>query len=544
MIEPFDNRDAPLRSQTKTGMLCYAGTDFLARCCLCVCQSISTTPTSQHHNLFSLGKKSKFWQSITIMTRYDHHPRFLDEQKDQASVLPCDESLCVSTTNFYSYFSCYAGNITEIALGNNAMCANGYIPRQIDEEPFHYFTCCPPISSSNKYEDDIKRHCSDVITLSKNTEEDTNGTAKCVNASQPYLRPMKNRTYLSHESFICCDSENDDTIDFLNITECVPFRDENYNEANVPSNEYGAIWSLSCNNFDTGFIYPNYIEDSSIRIRYECCKSSHDEATGPFITTGPYITDSAFKGTIYPQIVFSTIACICCTVLVIALLVPLVKHLQPPTRATPQHTSSATTTRTITSAPSTTTSRRSDYSSYNLYLIYLGVPDLVLNMYLVVMYSSYVLGYHNPWWSSYNILQSNIGVEFELSLLISCSTANLYLNTIVSYEIYLLLRNNHQVVRHKPPSFRRVSISAGSVCLLSIIVFCTNYFVHRAEVEANLRGNLAKRDNIRVALFTFSTLVSYIFPISCFFLIWGTIIYRKYTPSITGRLKELVHALR
>ena len=154
------------------------------------------------------------WRS----TRYDHHPRFLDEQKDQGSVLPCDESLCVSKTSFDSSFSCYAGNVTEFKDdGNDAMCADGYIPKNLDEEPISYFTCCPPMQSSY---DNIERHCSDVITLSKNTEDDTNDTAKCVNANQPYLRPMKNSTSLSHESFLCCDSEIDNTIDFLNITEC------------------------------------------------------------------------------------------------------------------------------------------------------------------------------------------------------------------------------------------------------------------------------------------------------------------------------------
>ena len=339
------------------------------------------------------------WRS----TRYDHHPRFLDEQKDQGSVLPCDESLCVSKTSFDSSFSCYAGNVTEFKDdGNDAMCADGYIPKNLDEEPISYFTCCPPMQSSY---DNIERHCSDVITLSKNTEDDTNDTAKCVNANQPYLRPMKNSTSLSHESFLCCDSDIDNTTDFLNSTECVPYNNENYDEAIIPSNKYGEIWALSCNNFDTGFIHPNYIADSSIGIgtRYECCKSSHDTATGPFIT------DSFFKGTVYPQILLATIACICCTILIIALLVPLVKHLLPPTRVTTQHTSpaTATTTRTIANTPSTTTSRKSDYSTYNLYLIYLCVPDLILNVYLVVMYSSYALGYYNPNFSGLVILDED-----------------------------------------------------------------------------------------------------------------------------------------
>ena len=213
-----------------------------------------------------------------------------------------------------------------------------------------------------------------------------------------------------------------------------PFN-ENYDEANIESNAFGAIWPLACNHPDTGFIHPNYIEDSGRGTRYECCKSSHDEVTGP------YITDSAFNGTIYPQIVFSTIACICCTILIIALLIPLVKHLLPRTRATTQRTSPAmaTTTRTIANTPSTTTSRKSDYSTYNLYLIYLCVPDLILNVYLVVMYSSYALGYYNPNFSGLVILDGDGNDEFEESFILSTSTANLYLNTLVSYEIYILL---------------------------------------------------------------------------------------------------------
>ena len=64
--------------------------------------------------------------------------------------------------------------------------------------------------------DNIERRCSDVIILSKNTEDDTSETVKCVNASQPYLRPIKNSASLSHEeSFICCDSEIDNATDFL-----------------------------------------------------------------------------------------------------------------------------------------------------------------------------------------------------------------------------------------------------------------------------------------------------------------------------------------
>ena len=72
----------------------------------------------------------------------------------------------------------------------------------------------------------------------------------------PRFLDMKNTTSLSHEeSFICCDSEIDNTTDFLN---------ETYDKANIKSNAYGAIHVPICVLPGTGFIHPNYIEDSSI----------------------------------------------------------------------------------------------------------------------------------------------------------------------------------------------------------------------------------------------------------------------------------------
>merc|ERR1712161_55332 len=69
---------------------------------------------------------------------------------------------------------------------------------------------------------------------------------------------------------------------------------------------------------------------------------------------------------------------------------------------------------------------------------------------------------------------------FEPAFILACSTANLYLNCVVSYEMLLLLRNNNQLITHNPPSLLRVSSQAMSVYLFSIIVFIIHYFVGRA----------------------------------------------------------------
>ena len=110
----------------------------------------------------------------------------------------------------------------------------------------------------------------------------------------------------------------------------------------------------------------------------------------------------------------------------------------------------------------------------------------------------------------------------------SACTANMYLNCVITYEVYLLLRNNAQVVRHKPPTLWRVSLQAGSVYLFSIAVLCTNYFI---DIDYTLDRNIN---------FISTILVTYVFPLSYFFSVWLIIKHRNYFPSLTGRWKELV----
>ena len=42
---------------------------------------------------------------------------------------------------------------------------------------------------------------------------------------------------------------------------------------------------------------------------------------------------------------------------------------------------------------------KNNYSSYTLYLVYLAIPDLALNFYILVMSSSYVNQVYNPYFN-------------------------------------------------------------------------------------------------------------------------------------------------
>ena len=130
-----------------------------------------------------------------------------------------------------------------------------------------------------------------------------------------------------------------------------------------------------------------------------------------------------------------------------------------------------------------------------------------------------------------------------LKILDSASSANLYLNCVISYELFVLLRNNARIVRHKPPTFQRVSLQAVGVYLFSVIIFCINYFVSYKVYECRWRRDectAQQQNRLKEANLWWNIVVTYILPIGFFFLVWITIKYRNYLPSITGKWRELV----
>jgi hypothetical protein len=122
-----------------------------------------------------------------------------------------------------------------------------------------------------------------------------------------------------------------------------------------------------------------------------------------------------------------------------------------------------------------------------------------------------------------------------------------YLNCVVSYEILVLLRNIHQVVRCNPPSFLKVTLQAAAVYLFSITVFTIHYSIGRYyylqsekddfPIYAIIREKYSQLVN---ANFIWSIVVIYVFPILFIVCVSITIIFRRYMPSVTGKMKELV----
>ncbi|OEU12506.1 hypothetical protein FRACYDRAFT_243756 [Fragilariopsis cylindrus CCMP1102] len=520
------------------------------------------------------------------------------------------------------------------------ICSHGYIPRIVETEPtikstfrlgafpkiqktenwgtdidklvtYQYYTCCPPDVPLDNIT--INRHCtnsSSIFDANKNLEDGhlhDHSLMTCENENKPYLRQMEN--YGARESIVCCDFNIDDQStlnnnittndDFLDVTECVPFRNEKY----MPSwsgDIYGRIFPISCNNKDiySDFQFPTLVENTNpYGIQYyECCKTAGSTKTLPFIH------NSQFKLTVYPQIAISAIAVLSSLLLITALLIPLWLHIvgehyesknekNTSTNSSTSHSSNMqisssngnnsrpTLTRNTSlgcsnsrrslrlqgsissngnSRPTLTRNtsigcsyRRSSlrlqgsvqlqprFSGYNLYLVYLAIPDMILNIFLLGMYSSYVDQKYNPIFSGV-ITVDESNNPFSGAFVVACSTANLYLNCVISYEVLILVRNSFNATQCDPPSLWKVTLQSVLVYVFGILVFTIHYFIGYAQRFSFEKGHFERSISLNNLNFYWSLVVTYIFPVLFFSYVWITVWYRGYMPSATGRMKQLV----
>ncbi|OEU06533.1 hypothetical protein FRACYDRAFT_254554 [Fragilariopsis cylindrus CCMP1102] len=474
-----------------------------------------------------------------------------------------------------------------------------------DDRPYKYYTCCPPLSSSTGTETTTdntsstithdRRHCSDpVISNNTNTNID-DGSVEFVDTMKLCQDDDDDRRYYPHQmknprqeepsslsSYTCCDwvdnkyiiiektstvntvntsspffagsnSNSSSLLDsFLDDIECVQYRNDLYEKA-IIQNTYGHIFVRKCN-FDVGSSMDSFTSpriDTGNPSKYECCKNTLvTAAAAATVTVEPFLVDTAFRMTVYPQIIVSSMAVICCLIIILGLLIPFIVGIEN-TKNTSRWKKKTDCTGASTVIRSTTAARRAStggasnknsrtaviYNPYNMYLCSLAVPDLILNTYLLGMYISFANQKYNPRYSKGNIVWNEIAppaafASFEGAFVVACSTANLYMNVIISFEMFILLKSNHDIQRYAPPKLRKVVFQSISVYVFAIIIFVTHYFICRAVSEGKI---LFLKTNT-----VWSLIVTYILPIGFFagvcFLIW----YRSYIKATNRKLRQCV----
>ncbi len=391
----------------------------------------------------------------------------------------CDESKCVSRGRsdlFDGAFTCY-GDDDIFPM----MCANGFLPVVVNNEAtfevdvsgkfdvaLNYFTCCPP----NETLALTSKQCSDPIAA------DDYETAEllCYDGETPrYPHPMKSipddENDLDLTFYKCCDfiNANGNNTDFLDETECVPYRDENFKVAMV-KNKVGILPPRVCKIPD--FPVPRAIGEGTINAlgeyQYQCCRDGD--------ALEPFFQDSAFYVTVYPIAFLYCIAAIVSAIVILGLLLPLLKQIKNGTYASSNRMSQST------------RRREKPYSSYNLYLVHLAILDLIYCLYNIIRFASIVDQQLYPRYYSW-LVESELSMSPYFLFSSFYSLANMWINAVICYEVWALLKSSEQHKKRASPTLKQVNLEAGSVFFLLITIAISFYYTNEysgLDVEDSL----------------------------------------------------------
>jgi len=403
------------------------------------------------------------------------------EEATTMSLDACDESKCVSRGRsdlFDGSFTCY-GDDDIFPM----MCADGFLPVIVNNEAtfevdisgkfdvtLNYFTCCPPNEATELTSEDSTRQCSDPIAA------DDYETAELLcydRETQRYPHPIKSipddEIYFNLTFYKCCDFINDNgnntdtAIDFLDETECVPYRDENYKAAMVKNN-IGTLRPRVCKLLD--YSVPRAIGEGTAanslgEYQYQCCRDGD--------ALEPFVPDSAFYVTLYPLLILYCFAAIISIIVILGLLIPLFKQIKNGTYAMASRVSQSS------------RRREKPYSTYNLYLVHLAILDLMYCFFQVVRFSSAANQQVYPRFYSW-IMESEFSGRQSMTPYFLISTgyglANMWINAVICYEIMALLNSSKQHIKRASPTLTKVNLEAGSVVLLLLIIAISFHYTN------------------------------------------------------------------
>jgi len=107
------------------------------------------------------------------------------------------------------------------------------------------------------------------------------------------------------------------------------------------------------------------------------------------------------------------------------------------------------------------------YSTYNLYLVYLAIPDFILSASMLVFFGLQMNQQPIP------DGQTNY---YSYALPAAYTLANLWMNSVVLYQVMIMLRATDNVQRIDQPSLMRANLQAAAVYLLAAGIATHAYF--------------------------------------------------------------------
>lgn len=182
---------------------------------------------------------------------------------------------------------------------------------------------------------------------------------------------------------------------------------------------------------------------------------------------------------------------------------------------------------------------RAVYSTYNLYLAFLSIPDLAANIFIA--YSMFI---QTPWVGqqvsdedSSNTLWFDDS-PYDDALYEMCICANLYTNAFLTFEIYKLLKYSSLRKRYYPPTVGKVTKQAMIAFLVGASVFVVDFFLVADHIDNNTMGLSPQMlQTLDWLHFAFTWIVCVVVPISVLVVV-TVMIYRQGLIASTESLYE------
>ncbi len=454
----------------------------------------------------------------------------------------CDESKCLSTGLVPAddgsglpvaidnplLFNCYAkGPMTLYPY----LCLDDYVGVRIEDEEaaashsdLHYYTCC-----LQDQIDEITpptRECQDPQeadpTVASSKDWDPTSACQRDSPSFPYGRKMAQLPGVPI-AYMCCNVDNDDSShsESTTIYPSAPVSPANSLENGAvigkeedaegsaiyvdgpTSNSSGKEQTPMCvsfpcqdciveNNFwdletmycyNDFYRYPHIIKESGNTAFYQCCSvPSEDGVDSSFLVTSP-----AYRATVWTQFTLALVASFMASLLIASIGRSL--YLTAKKNNSTRYTNPR---RTV----------NSDYYSYNIYLVFLAIPDLAYNLFMLGIVTEEFL---NGW------------IPVNDALITISATTNQYMNAIIAREVLILLRNTKDCKQYVLPSFQKAGIQfAGVTAFATVLGVLWLYILHYSSTTSAIRAITA----IPVESFSITAFYLLVVILPGIYLIW------------------------
>lgn len=214
-----------------------------------------------------------------------------------------------------------------------------------------------------------------------------------------------------YTEFTCCPHSYNDTEAAPAVRRnCDSSACKNFGSDCVVPTNFGYIGIMICER-NSRFAHPNFVAlTDGNRLVYTCCETSDG-------------TEETYKNAAFYQFLVSS------TVLSAVVIIPLSVLIA-----------------SILMSPKA----RSD--SFNLYIVFVSIPDWIFNVGSVIINSIWLAGVEMPL-ETYN--------SKEYFLVGACSLVNIFISIIICYELHNMVMHTHRCERTNPPSRRRIYVQCG-----------------------------------------------------------------------------------